>query len=83
VVAAKGTVGLYSNLLIDPDTGASDILYYSKNSDTVARAVSTRTGWSITQMTTDGGRWISRAVDASDEQTLAYLRSGGLSIVDI
>lgn len=82
-VASKGTVGLYSNLLIDPDTGASDILYYSKNSDTVSRAISSSTGWSFTQITTDGGRWISRAMNASDDQTLSYLRSGGLMFVEI
>jgi hypothetical protein len=81
-VASKGTVGLYSNLLIDP-SGAADILYYSKNSDTVSRAVSSSTGWSLTPITTDGGRWISRAVDLDDTQTLSYLRAGGLFVVDI
>ena len=82
-VASKGTVGLYSNLLIDPNTGASDILYYSKNSDTVSRAISSSTGWSLTQITTDGGRWISRAMNASDDQTLSYLRTDGLMFVEI
>lgn len=82
-VASKGTVGLYSNLLIDADTGASDILYYGKNSDTVSRAISTGTGWSLSQITTDGGRWISRAVDGNDNQTLSYLRADGLFFVDL
>jgi len=82
-VATKGTVGLYSNLVIDPGTGDLDILYYGKNSDSVLRAVSSGASWSLAQITTDGGRWISRALDTDETQTLSYLRSDGLRIINL
>jgi hypothetical protein len=78
-VAAKGTVGLYSNLLIE-GSGAADILYYSKNNDAVFRAHAASSSWALDEVTGGGGRWISRAGD----QTMAYVRSaGGLAIAAV
>jgi ribosomal protein L12E/L44/L45/RPP1/RPP2 len=81
-VAAKGTVGLYSNLLID-DTGHADILYYSKNADTVARAEASGSSWSFTQVTTLGGRWISRAVDGSGNETISYVKGTAVVVLGL
>jgi hypothetical protein len=84
VVAGKGTVGLYSNLRIDATTGLADILYYNKGTDIVLRASQASSGaWGLTQVTTDGGRWISRAVAIDGEETLAYLSSGEVAVVDL
>jgi hypothetical protein len=72
-VAAKGTVGLYSNLLID-DSGQADILYYSKNADTVARAQFISGAWNYSAVTSVGGRWISRSLTPAGDQTISYLK---------
>jgi hypothetical protein len=72
-VAAKGTVGLYSNLLFD-DAGQPDILYYSKNADSVARAQFFAGAWNYSSLTTTGGRWISRAVNGAGDGTISYLK---------
>ncbi len=84
-VATKGSVGLYSNLLIDPGNGAADILYYSKTSDAVMHAGSNAAGstWAFSTTATAAGRWISRAVDDSDNQTIALLKGSDLEIVDL
>ena len=82
-VAAKGTVGLYSNLLIDDNSGQPDILYYSKNADTISRAQQSGGTWSFTAITTVGGRWISRAVDDSNNQTLSYLKGTAVVMLAI
>jgi hypothetical protein len=82
VVAAKGTVGLYSNLLIDAD-GNEDILYFNKGADSAMRAKFNAGAWDINQAVSDGGRWISRAVDASGKQTLEYLQASTLVAVEL
>jgi len=72
-VAAKGTVGLYSNLLFD-DSDNADILYYNKNADTIARAQASGSSWTYTQVTTVGGRWISRAQTTAGDTTISYVK---------
>jgi hypothetical protein len=83
-VAAKGTVGLYSNLMIDDSSGAADILYYSKYSDAVFRATGASGSWSLDEVTGGGGRWISRDRAASGSETMAYVKSaGGLALAAV
>jgi hypothetical protein len=82
-LATKGTVGLYSTLTIEADTGVADILYYNKGADMVCRARGFGSTWSLTSVTDDGGRWISRASDAPGAETLAYVRGSGLAIIDL
>ena len=82
VVASKGTVGLYSNLLIDAD-GNEDILYYNKGADGAFRATFNAGVWGLNQLTSDGGRWISRAVNGAGKQTMEYMRAGGIAAVEL
>jgi hypothetical protein len=83
-VATKGTVGLYSTLRIDAATGLADILYYNKGADIVTRAEqAVGGGGGLSQVTTDGGRWISRALDADGNETLAYLSGGEVAVVEL
>jgi hypothetical protein len=82
VVAAKGSVGLYSNLRIDPTTGATNIVYFHKNSDQAWRATLNGSKWSLASATPTGGRWISRAFYAGKE-TLAYVDGADLSVLDV
>jgi hypothetical protein len=83
-IATKGTVGLYSTLRIDPGTGLADILYYNKGGDTVMRASQSAGGaFGLSQVTTDGGRWISRALDADGVETLAYLSGSDVAVVEL
>jgi hypothetical protein len=83
-VAGKNTVGLYSNLRVRGD-GTLDVLYYHKGFDRVMRATSA-TGnpgtWSLTPVTSIGGRGLSRAVVGDGRETLAYWDGEGLAIVD-
>jgi len=81
-VASKGTVGLYSNVRIDA-AGNTDILYYNRGTDGMCRASFGSGGWSLEQITTDGGRWISRAIKAGGGgQTWAYAGATGIKFVD-
>lgn len=82
LIAAKGTVGLYSNLLIDAN-GDEDILYYNKGADSVFRATFNAGVWDLNQVTSDGGRWISRAVDGTGKETMEYLQAGGIAAVEL
>jgi hypothetical protein len=82
-IATKGTVGLYSVLRIDAGTGLADILYYNKGGDTVMRATQSGGAFSLSQVTTDGGRWISRALDADRAETLAYLSGSDVAVVEV
>jgi hypothetical protein len=83
-VATKGTVGLYSTLRIDSTSGLADILYYNKGGDTVMRAAQSAGGaFGLSQVTTDGGRWISRALDADGVETLAYLSGSDVAVVEL
>jgi hypothetical protein len=78
VVAGKGTVGLYSDLRIDAGTGLADILYYDKGADDVSRTPQTAAGtWGPSQVTTNGGRWISRAVDVLGRRPMTGAVGGG------
>jgi hypothetical protein len=83
-IVAKGSVGLYSNLRIDATTGDADVLYYNRGADGVFRAKATGGVWALSQITNDGGRWISRATDADGGETVGYLKSmGGVAVVDV
>jgi hypothetical protein len=82
-VASKGTVGLYSNVLIDA-AGNTDILYYNRGTDGMSRASFGSGGWSLEQITSDGGRWISRATKAGGAgQTWAYAGATGIKFLDV
>jgi hypothetical protein len=76
-------VGLYSNLRIDADTGLADILYYNKGADILMRTTFNGSVWHFDQVAGDGGRWISRAVDDAGDETISYLRDGGLAVIDL
>jgi hypothetical protein len=80
-IASKGSVGLYTSLLFD-STGKADILYYNKGSDSVFQARPSAGIWSLTQITSDGGRWISRAV-AGGHETYAYVRGSTIGVADL
>jgi hypothetical protein len=80
-VAAHGTVGLYSVLTFDA-SGVADILYDNKSSDRVCRATQSGSIFNLTQITTDGGRWISRAA-ASGRNTFAYLKGTTITVADL
>jgi hypothetical protein len=80
-VAARGTVGLYSALTFNA-SGVADILYDNKNSDRVCRATQNGNLFNLTQITTDGGRWISRA-QAAGRNTFAYLKGTTIALADL
>ena len=81
-VASKNSVGLYTHLLFDQD-GAADILYYSKSADAVFRARSNAAGWDLVQAVESGGRWLTRAVNASGRQTMTFLADGVIDVLDL
>jgi hypothetical protein len=80
-VASRGTVGLYSSLTINA-SGVADILYDNKSSDSVCRATQSGSIFNLTQITTDGGRWISRAATGA-KQTFAYLKGTTITLADL
>jgi hypothetical protein len=80
-IASKGTIGLYTNLLFD-STGKADILYYNKGNDCLYEARPSSGVWSLTQITTDGGRWISRAVTGG-HSTFAYIKGSTIGVADL
>ena len=80
-IASKGTIGLYTDLLFD-STGKADILYYNKGTDSVFSAAGSGGVWGLTQITTDGGRWISRAVTAGHD-TFAYVKGDAIGVADL
>jgi hypothetical protein len=82
-VASKGTVGLYSNLRIRPDTGDADILYYNKGADGVFRAQVSSATWTLGQVASDGGRWLSSAVAPNGVWTASWLSSTGITWLDL
>jgi hypothetical protein len=82
-VASRGTVGLYSNLRIRPDTGDADILYYNKGADGVFRAQVSSATWALTQVASDGGRWLTSAVAPTGVWTASWLSSTGITWLDL
>lgn len=82
LIAGKGTVGLYTNLFIDAN-GNEDILYYNKGADSAFRAKFNAGVWDLNQVTSDGGRWISRAIDSAGRQTMEYLQAAGIAAVEL
>jgi hypothetical protein len=80
-VASRGTVGLYSALTFN-SSGVADILYDNKSSDSVCRATQSGSVFNLTQITTDGGRWISRATTGA-RNTFAYLKGTALTVADL
>jgi subtilisin family serine protease len=80
-VAAHGTVGLYSALTFNA-SGVADILYDNKGSDRVTRATQSGSIFNLTSITTDGGRWISRASTGA-RQTFAYLKGTTITLADL
>jgi hypothetical protein len=82
-VASKGLVGMYSNLLINKSTGAAEVLYFSKGHNAVFRATSTGTTWSLQQVVSGGGRWLSTAVAPDGSVTMSWLGSAGLGLVEL
>jgi hypothetical protein len=85
VVASKGTVGLYSNLRIRPDTGVAEILYYNKGADGVFRAQAAPGDWTLSEVSTDGGRWLATATSPTGVWTASWLptSSSALSVDDL
>jgi parallel beta-helix repeat protein len=83
VVASKGSVGLYSNLRIDVDTGAAEILYYNKRANGVFRARVDAGAWQFSQAVSDGGRWLSTAVAPDGTWTASWLGSSGINVGDL
>jgi len=82
VVASKGTVGLYGALAFD-SSGNGDILYYNKGADTTMRARFASGVWNLTEIASDGGRWLTRAISTTGRQTFSYVRIDGLGIADL
>jgi hypothetical protein len=82
-VASKGTVGLYSSLRIRPDTGDADILYYNKGADGVFRAQVGSSTWALSQVASDGGRWLTSAVAPTGVWTASWLSSTGITWLDL
>jgi hypothetical protein len=80
-IASKGSVGLYSSLLFD-SSGNADVLYYNKGTDSVCRAKSSGGVFGLTQITTGGGRWISRA-SMTGRQSFAYLKGSALTVANL
>jgi hypothetical protein len=82
-VASKGSVGLYSNLRIRPDTGAADILYYNRGANGVFRAQVTNASWALGQVASDGGRWLTSAVAPTGVWTASWLTDTGITLMDL
>jgi subtilisin family serine protease len=81
VVAGKGTVGLYSNMYTGSD--GTDILYFNKGGNQLWRATQSGSTWSLSQLASGGGRWISRSIAPDLTETIAYLGASGINILDL
>jgi hypothetical protein len=82
-VAAKGQVGLYSNLRINADTGAADILYFNKGINGVFRATAGGGSWGLSQVASNGGRWLTSAPAPGGAWTGAWLGDLGLVVEQV
>jgi hypothetical protein len=74
---------LYSNLRIHADTGAADILYYSKSVNGLFRAQASGGTWTLSQVAADGGRWLSTAVAPDGGLAIFWLGSNGLQTTQL
>jgi hypothetical protein len=69
-IHSKGAVGLFSSISFDT-AGQANIVYYSRQLDSVFVAHGYYGGWAITQLQTGGGNYISSAYDSASDR-LAY-----------
>lgn len=58
VVSEKGAVGLYSQAIIGAN-GQANILFYNRRLDKLQRAAGELGGWSISNLQSEGGRYLS------------------------
>ena len=69
-IASKGSVGMYTRLVYGAD-GIANIFYYSKQLNTLMQAKGYLGNWTITQLQSGGGRFIS-AVLCARPNTITY-----------
>ena len=82
-VAAKGFVGMYSNIRIKAGTGELEVLYYNRERDSVFCAESSGSTWTLSELFVGGGRWLAAAEASDGGLTLSCLSGDGLSVVDL
>ena len=84
-LASKGATGLYSQLYFDTNNQAN-IIYYNRRNNDVIHLTKTPDAWTAAILQSDGGRYITAAVDPTDssityswfEPGVAKLRVGDL-----
>jgi hypothetical protein len=83
LVAAKGFVGMYSNIRIKAGTSELEVLYYNRERDSVFCADSSGSTWSLNELFVGGGRWLAAAQASDGSLTLSCLSGDGISVVDL
>jgi hypothetical protein len=82
-VAGRGQVGLYSNLRINADTGATEILYFNKGINGVFRAQAGNGGWGLSQVASNGGRWLTSTPAPDGAWMSCWLGDSGIVVAEL
>jgi len=76
-------VGMYSNLRIDADTGATEILYFNKGINGVFRAQAGNGGWGLSQVASNGGRWLTSTPAPDGAWMSCWLGDSGIVVAEL